>query len=336
MQRILNQASGLKIMVIGDFFLDSYLLIDPTKEELSRETGKTAHQVVGSRLTPGAAGNVAKNLRTLGVKDVVAVGALGLDGYGYELRKSLRGLGVDIGHLLECSNRITPTYIKPVIGLESQEELNRLDLKNWTPTPQRLEDEIIGILRDIGPECDAVMVVDQVEEENCGVITDNVRAALQELGRAYPGLFILVDSRRHIGRFSDVIIKPNQFEAARALGKKSALDDPEQSIQALFAMTGKPVFMTCGDAGQWVYDGEQSILVPAVPVKGPIDIVGAGDSASAGILIALASGASCLDAAFLGNLVASVTIRQLGTTGEASQEDVLELFDGWTSQGLTL
>ena len=142
-------------------FLDSYLLIDPQRKNcrgrLERQPTKWSEADYTS-----AAGNVAKNLRTLGVKDVVAVGALGLDGYGYELRKSLRGLGVDIGHLLECSNRITPTYIKPVIGLESQEELNRLDLKNWTPTPQRLEDEIIGILRDIGPECDAVMVVDQV------------------------------------------------------------------------------------------------------------------------------------------------------------------------------
>jgi sugar/nucleoside kinase (ribokinase family) len=64
--------------------------------------------------------------------------------------------------------------------------------------------------------------------------------------------------------------------------------------------------------------------VPAYPVSGPIDIVGAGDSTSAGIACALAAGAGLAEAAAFGNLVASVTIRQIGTTGIASPGQLRE------------
>ena len=52
------------------------------------------------------------------------------------------------------------------------------------------------------------------------------------------------------------------------------------------------------------------------------DIVGAGDSCSAGITCAMVSGATHEQAAAFGNLVASITIQQIGTTGTASPEQV--------------
>ena len=332
LERILHRAAKLKIMVIGDFFLDHYLFIDPSKEERSIETGKAAHQVTRIRATPGAAGNVANNLSTLGVQEILAVGLLGSDGYGYQLKESLNAQGVDTTNMLVSLARITPTYIKPMRGKDGQEEeLDRLDLKNWTPTPAKLEAQLLDILENRGPNCDAIVVVDQVEEADCGVVTKNVRAALTELGREHPDLIISVDSRKHIDQFSQVIIKPNEFEAGKVLGVGSAADEPEQAVKALFCKTGKPVFMTCGEKGQWVYDGDQALHEPALQVKGPIDIVGAGDSASAGTVVALAAGASYQDAAFMGNLVSSVTITQLGTTGAASPQDVLERYDEWKS-----
>jgi sugar/nucleoside kinase (ribokinase family) len=62
--------------------------------------------------------------------------------------------------------------------------------------------------------------------------------------------------------------------------------------------------------------------VPAFPVDGPIDVVGAGDSTSAAIACAIAAGARMPEAAAFGNLVASITIQQLGTTGMATPEQV--------------
>jgi sugar/nucleoside kinase (ribokinase family) len=65
------------------------------------------------------------------------------------------------------------------------------------------------------------------------------------------------------------------------------------------------------------------VHVPGYPVSGPVDIVGAGDSATAGIVSALLAGASAIEAAAMGNLVASITVQQLGVTGTASPEQVL-------------
>ena len=62
--------------------------------------------------------------------------------------------------------------------------------------------------------------------------------------------------------------------------------------------------------------------VPAYPVSGPIDIVGAGDSCSAGITSAMVSGLTHEQAAAFGNLVASITIQQIGVTGTATPEQV--------------
>ncbi len=87
---------------------------------------------------------------------------------------------------------------------------------------------------------------------------------------------------------------------------------------------GRPVFCTRGEQGTLVVEPgrRDGILVPAYAVAGPIDPVGAGDSTSAAIACALASGATHAVAAAFGNLVASITIQQLGTTGTASPEQI--------------
>ena len=45
-----------RIAVVGDFFLDKYLEVNPAWAEPSLETGKVAHQVAAIRTSPGAAG----------------------------------------------------------------------------------------------------------------------------------------------------------------------------------------------------------------------------------------------------------------------------------------
>ncbi|MGI6149873.1 MAG: bifunctional heptose 7-phosphate kinase/heptose 1-phosphate adenyltransferase [Limnochordia bacterium] len=327
LEQILKQAEKLKIMVVGDYFLDHYLFIDPTKEEFSRETGKRVYQVVQVESSPGAAGSVVSKLSALGVPDIIAVGAIGRDTYGFELKRLLQAEGADISNLLESHDRVTPTYIKPTLRFEVyNEELNRLDIKNWSETPRELEDRFISTIKEQGPTCDAVIVIDQVDEPECGVITSRVRRALRELGEQHPQLIILVDSRSRIHEFSQVMIKPNEFEAGKALGLDGPIDDPARAARTLFQQTLRPVFLTCGENGQWVYDGTQAVHAPALRVEGPIDIVGAGDSTSAGIVVALASGAAPQDAAFFGNLVASITITKLGTTGTASPQEIRARF----------
>ena len=364
---LLSRYAGLSIMVVGDFFLDKYLVLDPALDEPSLETGLAAHQVVDRRCMPGAAGTVAANLRALGVGRLHALGITGDDGEGYELRQGLAGMGIHPEGLIESPDRFTPTYIKPMLrsrvrSREGEEESSRMDIQNRSPTPRKLEDRFIDRLRDMAPGMDGVAVLDQVGVRNTGVVTDRVREAIGDLGRTHPDLVILADSRARIGEFRHVIRKGNREEmrgAARGSGSgvqdgsaptgeigKSEVRDGRSDhgehreanrVQAsnwgqVLYDSGKkvgesparPVYVTLGADGLLLIDGEGSRHVPGIRVQGPVDTVGAGDSVTAGIVASLAVGASLAEAGMVGNLAASITVRQLGVTGTASPGQLMD------------
>jgi rfaE bifunctional protein kinase chain/domain len=331
LQSILARFPGLTILVVGDFFLDKYLVIEHALRETSLETGLEAHQVVEVRCSPGAAGTVTNNLRAMEI-NVIALSVIGDDGEGYELKRALHATGVDISWLIERRDRFTPTYTKPMLHEPdgSMRELNRLDIKNRAPLPAEIEDEIILRLQQIVPRVQGVIVGDQVQERNCGVITNRVRDEIASLARAHPTTLFAADSRERIGLFRDVIIKPNAREATRALYPdcETELDraTAETCGSELFRRNGKPVFLTLGVDGIMVFHSGGSTHVPAVPVHGPIDIVGAGDAAMAGIVAALCASSTLQEAALIGNLAASVTLHQIGTTGAATRVQIAECF----------
>jgi len=331
LQEILARFDGVTVLVVGDFFLDKYLVIDRALSEVSLETGLEAYQVVEVRCSPGAAGTVTSNLRALEVQ-VVALGVIGDDGEGYELKRGLRERGVWLDYLLERPDRFTPTYTKPMLREADgrEQETNRLDIKNRRPLGPELEEEVIAALREAMPQVDGVVIADQVEEHNCGLITDRVREELSQLAAHYPEKVFIADSRARIGQFRNVLLKPNVREAARALAWEVP-PEPDLSFarrcgKELFCRHRKPVFVTVGAQGILLFTETEELHVPAVPVRGEIDIVGAGDSTLAGIVSALCSGATPAEAAVVGNLVASITIQQIGTTGTASREEVLQRF----------
>ena len=319
-----------RVLVVGDYFLDLYLDLDRTLSETSLETGLEAYQVVRVRSSPGAAGTVTSNLRALEV-GVVALGVIGDDGMGYELLRGLRAWGVDVSPLIQTSDRATPTYTKPMM-IEADgrvHELNRMDIKNRTPMPAPVEDRVIAALRAQIELVDGIVVADQVQERDCGVLTGRVRDELGALARSHRDKVIVADSRVRIGEYRGVALKPNAREAVEAVRPGPMEEDPDRETaeacaQALFERNGKPVFLTVGADGVVVFDQDGRRHVPGIRVEGPIDIVGAGDSTMAGIVSALCCGATGPEAARMGTLVASITIQQLGTTGTATRAQVLE------------
>jgi len=306
--------------LLGDLFLDRYLDIDPARDELSVETGLTAYQVVGVRAYPGALGTVLNNLAALGVGRIVPIAAIGDDGEGYELRQALAATaGVELDGVFAAPGRRTPTYTKPMYGMK---ELNRLDIKTRTSTPVAVEDTIIGLLEAAWPRLDALIVLDQVSEVDCGVVTKRVRDRLAELGERDPTKFVLADSREQIGLFRNVCVKPNRAESQRIHMEMTSVADPWTQI---CRHVGGAVFETNGPAGIRLAADPTAVnakLIPAYPVSGPIDICGAGDSCSAGITCAMVAGATHEQAAAFGNLVASITIQQIGVTGTAPPDAV--------------
>jgi rfaE bifunctional protein kinase chain/domain len=340
LEELLANYPTVRIALVGDFFLDKYLDCDRRLSEVSLETGLEAFQVVRVRCYPGAAGTVAANLKALEVGTVCAVGFTGDDGEGYELRRGLERMGVDTTFLFVRSDLLTPTYTKPMMRERDGRvrELNRLDIRNRQPLPDDLQTQILQAVEKLLPEVHAVIVADQVPERNWGVVTDRVRTTLCQWAaqRSRPSSLVprpifYADSRTRIGEFAHFFIKPNRFEAARAVSgttpEKVSLAEAAAFGQALFARTGKPVFVTVGELGIVVVTAEGTWHIPAVPVTGEVDITGAGDSVTGGLVPALCLGAHPVEAATIGNLVASITIQQIGVTGTATRRQVLARFE---------
>lgn len=327
-----------RVLVVGDFFLDKYLIIDQGLAEVSLETGLEAHQVVEVRANPGAAGTVTNNLRALGV-ETLAVGVVGDDGEGFELLRGLDASGVNVDSLVIRTDRFTPTYTKPLLRVRggALRELNRLDIKNRGKLPADAEERVIKALRGLLPQVHAVIVADQVAEADFGVITERVRDELATLAQTYGEVPFVADSRERIGLFQNLLLKPNAREAVRAAEREVKWrgdPDPdwdadreliESAGERLYRRNGQPVFLTLGKRGILAFHTDGPTLVPAAQQTGPLDIVGAGDAAIAGITAALCAGATVPEAAEVGCLAAGVTVRQVGTTGTASRRQILDL-----------
>lgn len=335
LEEILNKIQQVRLVVLGDFFLDSYLMMDRRLSEFSIETGLEAFQVVETRHNPGAAGTVVSNLRSLGA-GVLAIGLVGDDGNGYLLRRRLGEQQVDLRGFLEVPGMLTPTYTKPLMReLDGYvHELNRMDIKHRTALTESHEAALVEQLRALLPEADGMLVIDQVSERNCGVVTDRIRQAISQLADTYPDKVICADSREYLGLFENVILKANVHESIRAT--QAAVDPHEEPKQTadhcgrvLSAKTHHPVIITLGSDGLYLLENEKNPgwHLPSLPVPGPVDIVGAGDSVNAAVGAALCAGASLREAGLLGNLAASVVIQQIGTTGTASPQQILQQFD---------
>jgi bifunctional ADP-heptose synthase (sugar kinase/adenylyltransferase) len=337
LETLMARFRDARVAVLGDYFLDKYLDVEPSRAEPSLETGRTAHQVVSIRHSAGAAGTVVNNLASLGAGRISAIGFTGNDGEGWDLRKDLSALGCDLTHLHVEPTRVTPTYLKPCDrtrpGLEGEHD--RYDIKNDQPTPACIELALLASLDKVLPCVDALIVMDQVREADRGALTAPLIAALAERAPFFPKMIFWADSRGRIRRYRNVMVKLNQFELVGEENPSPGAHVPDEVIhaetEAFAARLGAPVFATAGERGVRV-SGPEAVTVPSVRVSVPVDPTGAGDSFTAGAVLALAAGATRPEAALVGNLVASVTIRQLATTGTADPRDLFPALALWKEQ----
>lgn len=327
-EEITQNYPRLRIALAGDFCLDRYLEIDPARTETSIETGLPVHNVVSIRSQPGGAGTILNNLVALGVGEILPVGFAGEDGEGYELVRALQALpGVRMDHFVRTNARHTFTYTKPlVVGAGgAPRELSRLDIKNWTPTPEPLAERFCLALDRVASFVDAVIVLDQVDAAGTGFVTPRVLEILGRIARARPGLLVMADSRRGLAAFPPVTFKMNAAELARMAGG-GAPGEIRAQAEALAARNGQRVFVTMAERGILAAAPDGRVeQAPSLPLRGPIDIVGAGDSVTANLAAALAAGASLREALELANAAASVVIHQLGTTGAAGVAEIRAL-----------
>ena len=331
LRELMAQFGGLRITVAGDLFLDRWWEVDQSLQELSVETGLPARQVTGRRMSAGAAGTVLNNLAALGVGTIRIVSATGDDGEGYELNRLLGERGIDCTYLIRDERIVTPTYTKPMFYEPGQEEREgeRFDIKNTASMPEDIQKCLADFVREAARDSDALIVLDQLTEENRGVVTAFMRRELKALGEERPEFLIFADSRAFADRFSSVTIKCNDKEARAIMGLEDgdfSLEQMEGCMKALELRTGRKAVITCGSRGILVEDEGQTCLLPALPVKGPMDVCGCGDVSTSGLVSARCAGAGWKKSAEFANLCAAVTIRKIGQTGTSSPEEILGRF----------
>jgi bifunctional ADP-heptose synthase (sugar kinase/adenylyltransferase) len=276
---------------------------------------------------------VTNNLVAMGAK-AAAIGYTGQDGNGYTLRQALRKGQVNLDYFIESPDRFTPTYTKPMMREvdDTHIELNRIDLINRTPNPEALNKALAANVLNAIETYDGILVVEQVRLDGYGTLSPTVRQALTEASRRHPEKPIMIDSRHFAAEYEQVSLKMNISEAIRAVQTLSNEEtvggaDINQTAQlcarTLLEKNQRPMFITLGEKGIFGIANGRSFQHTGVKTTGPVDIVGAGDSVLAGIGLASCAGASPEEAAYIGNLVGSITIEQIGTTGIATQDDLI-------------
>jgi rfaE bifunctional protein kinase chain/domain len=321
---ILSRFPELSVLVVGDICLDRWCRYDPAEADISRETGIPRIGVVETQITAGAGGTVANNLAALGAGRIAVLGAVGQDGFGFELKQALAGRGVE-ALLVESPAVQTFTYTKLLNADTGQEDLPRVDFINAKTLPGSVQSDVLALLRSQAPEFDIVVVSDQAETEDGGVVTAALRRHLAELAVSDPWKVVWADSRLRSELFRNVVVKPNQEEAETACQRLFGRVD----FPALRQHINTPALLvTHGPRGVLVIEDGSEQWIATQAVEEPVDICGAGDSFTAGAALTLAATGSALQAAQIGNLVASITIMKKGT-GTATPAEVLAAGERW-------
>ncbi len=338
-QQLAQKYPALRVGVVGDFCLDRYLEIDPARAEISIETGLPVNNVIKVRAQPGAAGTILNNLVALGVGGIYPIGFCGEDGEGYELRRALASHSVvRLDGFLQTKERCTFTYCKPLVIEPGKPplELNRLDTKNWTPTPAAVEEAIVASLMRLAPQLDAIIVLNQVDVAETGVVTRRLLKAIGQLATDRIERLIIADSRCGLRGWPAVTFKMNASELAALTGMqaKADLEELKQRASLLARQQGRLMFVTLAERGMIAATPDGHVeLMHSLPLRGPIDIVGAGDSVTANLVASLAAGATAREAIEVASVAASVVIHQLGTSGAASRDTISELLEILQSGG---
>lgn len=323
---LLQKMKNVKAVLIGDMCLDVYWVGDMTKSQLSRETPHFPLPIVEERFSAGAGGNAAVNMSVL-CENFTPIGIIGDDWRGICLKNTFASVGISDRGLVSAKGHITNAYCKPMrkgyLGIEVEDP--RLDFESHLPISEELEDRIIEKLRLYGSNADLLCVSDQFEN---GCITDRVREVINEL--AEKGLMTVVDSRYRIDHFRHCILKPNEIECGRAVGcnlSGGAVEDEIMSAARMLAeKTYSDVCLTLGERGCLILRKDGSTRVNAIPVTPPVDTVGAGDCFLSAFSLALAAGASDLEAGVIGSMASSICVKKLNTTGSASDIEISEQF----------
>lgn len=311
--RLLECARGLRVLVVGDVMVDEYVC--GTVDRLSPEAPVPVLNVVERSIGPGGAANVASQLVALEAS-VFLVGRIGSDEGAGQLLGVCEHTGIDASGLLV--DTATPTTRKQR-AMAGRQQLLRLDTETTAPLLQQLCSGIVDHLYAIEPP-DIVIISDYAK----GVVTAEIARQVIERSRQW-SVPVLVDSKSSdIDRFSGasmVKINRREFEALDRDGSPSPIGDLGWRVGRLcLAMGVERLVVTLGEEGMVVADDDSVLTVPAPRLEQVYDVSGAGDTVMAILAVGLCADVPIEDVARVANMVAGIAIRRVGATAVTPNE----------------
>lgn len=300
-----------KIMVIGDLIADIY--IEGKISRISREAPVLILREKEQRLIPGGAGNAVNNVCTLGGQ-VSMVGVTGQDAEGEKLKNVLINCGIDTKGIIAVENRPTTCKTRIMAGGQARvkQQVVRVDRESQTPLTDYYRDLIMQYIRENWDAVDGVILSDY----GYGVITPAIIQGIVEL-QARQKKKVVVDSRYSLLSYQGVTIAtPNQAEAGDVYHTEIDSTDTLEKIgrQLRRDMNAEAVLITRGGEGMTLFERNDEITyIPVTNRHEVFDVTGAGDTVVACLTLALAAGASFVEAASLSNYAAGIVVRKQGT-----------------------
>ncbi|MNX95053.1 Bifunctional protein HldE [compost metagenome] len=324
LQRLTQSFAKTRVLVVGDLIADEFLTGQVGR--ISREAPVLILYHQHTDVVPGGAANAAANMASLGGQ-VEVIGLFGDDPSGVSLRQAFDERGIDATHVVIDPSR--PTTTKTRISASSQQSVTqqivRVDRESREPIDAAIEARVIEALEARIPYVDGVLV----SEYGNGLFTPRVIARTLELCREH-GKLVTVDAQCDLRLFNGVAaLTPNQPEAEAVVGF-TITDEASlrKAGQILLDETGaQHVLITRGANGIALFGADGSLhQIPAFNRHEVFDVTGAGDTVVGTLTLALAGGASPLEATILANLAASIVVRRFGT----ATTSVAELMDTWS------
>ena len=312
LEGLLEAFEGLRLLVVGDVFLDEYLLGDVHR--ISPEAPVPVVRVQGESAVLGGAGNVVRNVVALsaGCRFCSVVGD---DLAGTRIRALLRELEVDDAGLVVEEGRPTSRKTRVVARLQ---QIVRLDRETLDPPRE-------GSLQRVGEAAEAALPAVQglvFEDYAKGLLVPGLIRRLMD-GALAAGVPVFVDPKRELDAFRGAaLLKPNASEAADLAGLAvegaSGLEKVARRLQERLA--GGDIAITRGSAGMTIFEAAQPALEVAARIQQVFDVQGAGDTSMAALALALSAGASLREAAVIANAAAGVVVAKTGTATATCEE----------------
>ncbi|MGI8824424.1 MAG: PfkB family carbohydrate kinase [Chloroflexota bacterium] len=308
----------VRVLLLGDAMLDTYL--EGSAERLCREGPVPVVRRTSEGHAPGGAANTAVNLRALGA-EVYFLSVAGEDSAGSLLRRSLREHGVDDRWVLE---EPTIATLHKLRVLADDQYVVRFDSGDVFEISVSMKETMLDSLTELYPRCDVVVISDYCY----GSIFPGVLRRLGDLRRSRPRPLV-VDSKnlRNFHGLNATIVAPNLLEARLVTEAPDPhphcanIVDAERTAHCLLELVdAEHVAITMAGKGVLLASrGGKTCRLPTHPVARAND-VGAGDSFTAAVALALATGADPAMAVRVGIGAGSIAVTRPRTAIVQQQE----------------